>query len=116
MVEQWTFNPCVPGSSPGGRTMTNELNLLNQLHLGDIIGDTKRMVIACNKISDRVPEETFATWVAICAKEEELHPYVVWTVIARPEGFVCQNGQYASTLQQAIDYYQKRTTLNEHHN
>ena len=22
LVEQWTFNPCVPGSNPGGRTMT----------------------------------------------------------------------------------------------
>ena len=22
LVEQWTFNPCVPGSNPGGRTMS----------------------------------------------------------------------------------------------
>ena len=27
LVEQWTFNPCVPGSNPGGRTMTLKINL-----------------------------------------------------------------------------------------
>jgi hypothetical protein len=88
--------------------MTNELNTLNQLNLGDIVGDTNRMVIACHKISERVPGENYAVWVAICAKENERHPYVVWDVVARPEGFACQNGQYASELIQAVDYYVAR--------
>ena len=108
MVEQWTFNPCVPGSNPGGRTMNNQLNTLNQLHIGDIIGDTKRMVISCKKIADLIHSETFSTWIAICVKEEEFHPYVVWTVVARPQGFVCQSGQYAFTLQEALKYYNSR--------
>ena len=89
--------------------MSNQLHLSNQLQIGDIVGDTKRMVIACKKTSERIPGETYSTWVAICAKEEELHPYVVWTVIARPEGFSCQGGQYARTLEEAINYYNQRT-------
>lgn len=108
MVEQWTFNPCVPGSNPGGRTMTNQLNLINELHLGDIVGDTNRLVIAMTKKNDRIPGDSYASWLAICLKDDELHPYVVWDIIARPQGFVAQHGDYATTLQQAIDYYQKR--------
>lgn len=88
--------------------MSNQLNLENQLHLGDIVGDTKRMVIACTKKADREPGESFAWWVAICVKEDEHHPYVVWNVVARPEGFYASDGDYAHTLQQAIDYYHKR--------
>ena len=88
--------------------MTNNLNLDNQLMLGDIVGDTKRMVIACTKIADRDPGESFAVWVAICVKEHKLHPYVVWDVIARPEGWIAQSGDYVLTLQQAIDQYHKR--------
>jgi hypothetical protein len=79
-----------------------------QLHLGDIVGTTKRMVIACTKKSERVPGDCFATWVAICVKEEELHPYVVWDITSRPDGFHAENGTYVQTLQQAVDHYKKR--------
>jgi hypothetical protein len=88
--------------------MNNNLNTFNELHLGDIVGSTSRMVIACTKKTERVPGDCFATWVAICVKEEELHPYVVWDIIARPEGFHAENGNYAQTLQHAVDYYKKR--------
>ena len=107
-VEQRTFNPLVVGSTPTGPTMTNELNLHNQLHLGDIVGDSKRMVIACTKLAEREPGESFAHWVAICVKDGEYHPYAVWTVIARPEGWVCQNGDYAHSLSDALEYYTQR--------
>ena len=108
MVEQWTFNPCVPGSNPGGRTMANNLNLLNELRIGDIVGTTNRMVIASTKISERIPNDSYACWIAICYKQEELHPYVVWNVIARPEKFIAQNGTYCSTLEQAIEVFKNR--------
>jgi hypothetical protein len=88
--------------------MTNELNLDNQLHIGDIVGTTNRMVIAATKKYDRVPGESYAVWTTICHKEEELHPFVVWDVIARPEGFAPEHGHYCSTLQQAVDVFQKR--------
>lgn len=88
--------------------MTNELNLNNELRIGDIVGATNRMVIACTKKADRVPGDTYATWITICHKENELHPYVIWTVIARPEGFAAENGDYCSTLAQAVSDYKKR--------
>ena len=88
--------------------MTNELNLLNELHIGDIVGDTNRIVIACTKKADRVPEDSYAYWVTICLKVEAHHPYVVWNVIARPEGFSSVDGDYCFTLQEAVTIYKKR--------
>lgn len=88
--------------------MTNELNLLNQLCIGDIVGETNRTVIAATKKAERIPDDSYAYWVAICYKENEFHPYVVWNVIARPNGFVANNGNYCSTLQQAITLYKQR--------
>ena len=88
--------------------MTNQLNLDNQLHLGDIVGSTNRMVIALTKKADRIPGDTYATWVAICVKDGEYHPYVVWTVIARPEGFAAEHGDYCFTLEEAVTMYKKR--------
>lgn len=88
--------------------MTNELNLDNELSIGDIVGDTKRIVILSTKRADRVPGDTYATWITVCYKKEELHPYVVWTVIARPEGFAAQNGDYCLTIEEALTHYKKR--------
>lgn len=88
--------------------MTNKLNLNNELRIGDIVGSTNRMVIASTKRADTVPGDTYATWITICCKEGEYHPYVVWTVIARPEGFAAESGDYCSTLEQAVTMYKKR--------
>ena len=88
--------------------MNNELNTVNELHIGDIVGTTNRMVIALTKRSERIPADSYATWVAICYKDQERDPYVVWTVIARPEGFAAENGDYCSTFQQAVTMYKKR--------
>jgi hypothetical protein len=88
--------------------MTNELNLLNELRIGDIVGTTNRIVIATTKKSERIPGDCYAVWVTICHKEGEYHPYVVWDVIARPEGFAAEHGDYCSTLQQAIKHYKRR--------
>ena len=88
--------------------MTNELNLNNQLQLGDIVGDSNRMVIACTKLAEREPGESFAYWVAICVKDGEYHPYVVWNIVARPEGFYASNGDYCFTIQEAVKAYNQR--------
>jgi hypothetical protein len=89
-------------------TMTNELNLDNQLSVGDIVGDTKRIVIAKTKLAERVPGDSYAYWVAICYKEEQHHPYVVWRIIARPEGFVAEQGDYYFSLTDAVKKYEQR--------
>lgn len=82
-----------------------------ELLTGTLVGDTERMVILCHKIHDRVPGDSYATWVAICSKSNELHPYVVWNVIARPEGFRAENGVYCSTIKEAIQAYERRGGL-----
>jgi hypothetical protein len=88
--------------------MTNQLNLLNELHIGDTVGTPSRIVVSCFKKSERIPEDTYATWVAICASEQQRHPYVVWTVVARPEGFSASDGIYCETLMDAVYHYNKR--------
>jgi hypothetical protein len=88
--------------------MTNLLNLDNEIRIGDIVGSTNRIVIAYTKKSERVPGDCYAVWVTICHKEGEHHPFVVWDVIARPEGFAAEHGDYCFTLQEAITAYKKR--------
>jgi hypothetical protein len=89
-------------------TEDNELNLLNQLYVGDIVGDTDRTVIACTKKADRIPDDSYAHWIAICLKAEAHHPYAVWSVVARAEGFSATHGDYCSTLEEAVTIYKKR--------
>ena len=85
-----------------------EQMLNNEPRIGDFIGDTNRMVIAYTKIRDRIPGDSYASWVAICAKEGEYHPYVVWYVIARPNGFHAETGDYCFTLDEALEVYKNR--------
>lgn len=89
-------------------TENNQLNLDNQLHIGDVVGHTNRVVIATTKKADRIPDDSYAHWITICFKENELHPYVVWTVVATPQGFEASNGDYCTTLEKAVTIYKKR--------
>lgn len=86
----------------------DQLNVYNQLQLGDIVGDTKRIVIACTKLTERIPNDSYATWIALCVKDTEEHPYAVWHVVARPEGFSAGNGDYCSSIDRAITIYKNR--------
>jgi hypothetical protein len=88
--------------------MQNELNLDNELRIGDIVGATKRIVIASTKQADRIPDDSYAHWITICHKEGELHPYVVWSVVATRNGFEASNGDYCTTLKEAVTMYKKR--------
>lgn len=88
---------------------TNTLNEYNELRIGDKVGDGgERMVIACTKQNERIVGEVYATWTAICVQEEAFHPYVVWTVIARPNGFVAESGDYCKSLDSALVAYKNR--------
>ena len=88
--------------------MQNELNLENQLRIGDVVGDTNRIVIVSTKLEDRIPDETYARWITICHKEGEYHPYVVWDIVAGPKGFKASNGDYCFTIEDAIVHFKKR--------
>lgn len=88
--------------------MENDLNLDNQLQIGDLVGDTNRMVIVSTKLADRVPGDSYARWITICHKEGEYHPYVVWDIYARPNGFAAGSGDYCFTIEDALTIYRKR--------
>lgn len=90
-------------------TNSNTLNEYNELRIGDVVGSgTSRTVIACTKRAERVVGENYAYWVAICHAEGEYHPYVVWTVIARKEGWLAEGGDYCFTLDDALTAYKRR--------
>jgi hypothetical protein len=86
----------------------NTLNEYNELRIGDKVGTTGRMVIAYTKRGERIVGDSYATWVAICVDDTEYHPYVVWTVIARPEGWCAEGGDYCFTLDDALVAYKAR--------
>jgi hypothetical protein len=87
---------------------TNTLNEYSELRIGDKVGSTQRMVIAYTKRGDRVVGDCYATWVAICVEETAFHPYAIWNVVARPEGWYAESGDYCSTLDEALRLYKKR--------
>lgn len=81
---------------------------VKQLRTGDIVGDTNRTVLFCHKTADAQPGSSYETWIAICHKPNQYHPYVVWNVAIRPEGFYASNGDYCSTIEEAIQKYEER--------
>ena len=85
-----------------------EYNLDSQLEPGILVGDTNRIVKMCTKKHERVPGDCFASRVAICYREDALHPYAVWTVVARPEGWHAEQGDYCSDLMEAEKHYVRR--------
>ena len=66
-------------------------------------------VVACTKVRNREIGEVYASWIAVCVKSaEDYHPYVVWSIAARPEGWSAGQGDYAFTLKEALELYERR--------
>jgi hypothetical protein len=86
----------------------NALNEYNELRTGDIVGDTNRMVLLCTKLTSRQIDDSYANWVAICHKDDQYHPYAVWRIVAKPNGFVAYDGEYFSNIEYAIKSYERR--------
>lgn len=79
-----------------------------ELHIGDTV-NTTATVVELTKLTERVVGDCFATWIAVCVRSDnDFHPYAVWQVVARPEGFSAGSGNYARTLQEATKYYHNR--------
>lgn len=78
---------------------------------GTIVGDTERMVILCTQTRERVPNNYFAGWVAVCYKEDERDPFVVWDIHARHEGWYASSGEYFKTFEAAEKAYVARGGL-----
>jgi hypothetical protein len=80
----------------------------NELEIGTILHNGA-VVIACTKKADRVVDETFASWITICMKDaNDRDPYAVWTVIARPNGFIAETGDYSQNIIDAVSDYTRR--------
>lgn len=66
------------------------------------------------KVMERVKGETFATWTILCHRDDidmdevVIHPYIVWTLIARPEGWSFASGDYFSSYEDALKCYKGR--------
>jgi len=79
-----------------------------ELSVGTKINGTAT-VVACTKVRDREIGEVYASWIAVCVKSaEDYHPYVVWSIAARPEGWSAGQGDYAFTLKEALELYERR--------
>lgn len=86
--------------------MTHTINENSQLLDGDAVSG--RIVIARTKKTERIVGDRFASWVAICVDHDAFHPFVVWTVVARPDGWHAEQGDYFKTVDEAIVGYHKR--------
>lgn len=87
--------------------MSNDLTFA-ELSVGTKISGTAT-VVACTKVRDREIGEVYASWIAVCVKSvNDYHPYVVWNIAARPEGWSAGQGDYAFTLKEALEFYERR--------
>lgn len=78
----------------------------DQLHRGDLVGTTGGIVLECEQRTERVVGEQYASWKALCfLPQNNFTPFVVWTVIARPNGFVAESGEYRRNLPEALHAY-----------
>ena len=76
--------------------------------IGDVL-DNGATILALTKQTERIVGDSYASWTTVCYKSgSDYHPFVVWTVIARPDGFMAETGNYAFTLTEAMKYYENR--------
>ncbi len=86
--------------------MTTTQKDLIEFKAGEFINE--RIAIAVTKTGDRT-QGLYASWVAVFVNfAMDTMPFVVWTVLATEDGFVAQNGDYCSTLDEALFFYRKR--------
>lgn len=77
-----------------------------ELQIGDVVNGA--VVVFCKKTYDRVIGDVYASWTALLMRDHHLHPYVVWDVVARPEGFATFHGDYCANVDEAVEAYKKR--------
>lgn len=95
--KHWTLNPPVADMADA------------QLKRGDIVGHSGGVVIE-STLNRARGDGFYATWTALCLlPDNDYTPFVVWTVIARPEGFSAESGDYTRTLAEAVTAFTKRS-------
>ncbi len=80
-----------------------------QLKRGDIVGHSGGVVLEFSLNRAR-GDGSYSVWTALCLlPDNDYTPFVVWNVIARPEGFTAESGDYTRTLFEAITAFTKRS-------
>ena len=73
------------------------------LNIGDTLPNGA-IVVAWKHIHD-YNDGIYATWKALCVRDSNpFHPYAVWTVTARPEGWGTGHGYYFRTLTEGMNH------------
>lgn len=68
-------------------------------------------IVRFKKMRERIKGDTYATWVVLAERgPEEFDPYVVWNLIARPEGWSYDQGDYYKMLASAERKYEQRAS------
>lgn len=67
-------------------------------------------VVMCERTGERVIDDRYATWLALCAPLEDgtWHKWVVWVVTATTVGFHCTAGIYTQDYDEAYEAYWNR--------
>ena len=92
--------------------MATAIDMSNQtLEAGDYLMNGA-IVLDCT-MTGLKDKGLYATWVAVCLWQQQVgnhirNEYVVWNVIARPEGFVAERGDYYTSIIPAVDCYNGR--------
>lgn len=65
-------------------------------------------IVDCIQVADRISGDTFSSWRALCVRPgKNFHDYVIWTVVARPDGWHAESGDYFHDLDQALSMLRK---------
>ena len=65
-------------------------------------------IVRFRKMRERVKGDTYASWVVLAEREHDLHPFVVWNLIAGKSGFMYEGGDYYAERVEAEARYEKR--------
>ena len=67
-------------------------------------------ILDCEKRSERVIGDSYASWIVLIERDAAKHrdPFVVWGLIATPNGWELQHGTYCQTLEEGRKAFGQR--------
>lgn len=66
-------------------------------------------VIACTRLTEYLIGDSYSSWVALFrGPDGKYHDYIVWTVVAWPDGWVREHGSYYQDRDEAWEKYEYR--------
>lgn len=63
------------------------------------------------RMGERIVGDSYASWTVIAERSATPHPYVVWTLVARPNGWHLEGGTYCAELSEAELVFSQRLGL-----